>query len=94
MQIIKIVDSPRKTKRYRVYLDDGKYYDFGLKTGKTYIDHKSIHKRENYKKRHYAMEKHLIDKLIPSPSLFSFYILWGNSSDIKKNIDELNRKLE
>ena len=36
---------------------------------------------------------HFIDKLIPSPSLFSYYILWGDSTDINKNIKKLNRRL-
>ena len=90
----KIIDyglSPRKNKRYRIYMDDGTYYDFGLEGGKTYLDHKDKRKRENYRKRHYAQEKNLVDNLTPSPSLFSYYILWGNSSDITENIRELNK---
>ena len=90
----KIIDyglSPRKNKRYRVYMNDGVYYDFGLEGGKTYLDHKDKRKRDNYRKRHYAQEKNLIDNLTPSPSLFSYYILWGNSSDITENIRELNK---
>ena len=35
-KIISIENSKRKNKRYRVYLDDGSYYDFGLKNGSTY----------------------------------------------------------
>ena len=90
----KIIDyglSPRKYKRYRIYMDAGAYYDFGLEGGKTYLDHKDKRKRDNYRKRHYAQEKFLIDNLTPSPSLFSYYILWGNSSDITENIRELNK---
>ena len=37
----KIIDygfSPRKNKRYRVYMNDGKHHDFGLEGGKTYLD--------------------------------------------------------
>jgi len=59
-------------------------YDFGLLSGSTYIDHKDKIKKDNYKKRHYAIksEKLLIDDLIPSPSLFSYYILWGPYASI------------
>ena len=89
-KIINLVKSPRKNKRYRVYLDDGNHYDFGLSGGDTYIDHHDENKRENYRKRHYAQEKHFIDKLIPSPSLFSYYLLWGDSRNISKNIKKLN----
>ena len=93
----KIIDygfSPRKNKRYRVYMNDGKHYDFGLDgVSKNYLDHKDKTKRDNYRRRHYAnkIEKHLIDNLIPSPALFSYYILWGNSSDITENIRALNK---
>jgi hypothetical protein len=93
MKIIKITSSPRKNKRYRVFLNDGNYYDFGLLGGSTYIDHHDKIKRDNYRKRHYVMEKKFIDKLTPSPSLFSYYLLWGDSDDINKNIMHLNKLL-
>jgi predicted RNase H-like nuclease (RuvC/YqgF family) len=59
----KIVNSPKKNKRYRVFLDDNSFYDFGLKnpTYGTYIDHHDKTIRDNYRKRHYAQEKHLIE---------------------------------
>jgi len=31
--IIKIENSPLKNKRFRVYLNNGSYFDFGLKDG-------------------------------------------------------------
>ena len=37
MKIIKLEDSQLKSKRFRIYLDNNKHYDFGLKTGETYI---------------------------------------------------------
>ena len=53
MKIIKLEDSQLKSKRFRVYLNNNKHYDFGLKTGQTYIDHRDRTKRDNYRKRHY-----------------------------------------
>ena len=90
--ITKIINSPVKMKRYRVYMDNGKHYDFGLKGGETYLDHKDLTKRENYRKRHLgnSVEKVLITKLVPSPSLFAYYLLWGKYTDLQKNIDYLN----
>jgi hypothetical protein len=95
MQIIKLIKSPRKNKRFRVYLDNNEYYDFGLDTGSTYIDHHDKILRENYRKRHLGndIERHLIENFIESPSLFSYYLLWGDSTDLKKNIENLNKKL-
>ena len=67
-------------------MDDGKKYNFGLDTGSTYIDHHDKQIREAYRARHYAndIERKLIDNLIPSPSLFSWYVLWGPYTNIEK----------
>ena len=91
--IIKIENSPIKNKRFRVYMNTGKYYDFGLKDGSTFIDHHDEEKRQNYLKRHLAnpTENRLISELIPSPSLFSAFLLWGIFPDLHKNISYLNQ---
>ena len=92
--IIRIEDSPKVNKRYRVYMDNGKHYDFGLQGGQTYIDHGDKKIRFNYWKRHIKnhTEQQLIDNLVPSPSLFAAALLWGHSTDIYKNIDYLNEQ--
>ena len=94
--IVKIINSPLKTKRFRVFLDNNKHYDFGLKNGNTFIDHFDEKKRLNYRKRHYGnkKEKYLIDNLIPSASLMSYYLLWGDSNNLFENIDALNKLLK
>jgi hypothetical protein len=90
--IIQIEESPLKYKRYRVFLDNGKHYDFGYKYGTTYIDGASELTRTNYRKRHLAnkTEKERIENLIDSSALFSYYLLWGESRDLIKNIYSLN----
>jgi len=92
MKIINLTDSPKKNKRFRVYMDDGKHYDFGLDTGSTYIDHHDKQKRLAYIARHLGnlREKRLIDSLTPSPALFSLALLWGKHTNIDDNIKELN----
>ena len=94
--IVEIEPSIRKNKRFRVTLSNGDKYDFGLKTGSTYIDHKDETKRRNYILRHLAnkKEKELIETLTPSPSLFSMYLLWGKTTDLQQNIKQLNRLLK
>ena len=95
MKIVSITHSPLKTKRFRIILDNNKHYDFGLITGKTYIDHHDKTKRHNYQVRHYNLKKEqpFIQNLIPSPALFSYYVLWGETTDIMKNIQLLNKLL-
>jgi len=95
MKIINITESKRKHKRFKVYLDDGSEYDFGLKDGSTYIDHKDKDKRYLYWVRHYGnkTERDRIDNFTPSASLFSAYLLWGKYTNLEDNIKWLNKKL-
>jgi hypothetical protein len=92
MKIISISESPKKNKRFRVYLEDGNHYDFGLDTGSTYIDHHDKKKRLAYIARHLGnlSEKRLIDSMTPSPALFSMVLLWGPYTNIHYNIEFLN----
>jgi len=96
MRIVDIIDSPRLFKRYRVILDNGEHYDFGLDDGSTYIDHHNPLLRKNYWLRHLGnqKEKQLIYNLTPSSALFSAYLLWGESKSLKENIKILNKLLE
>ena len=93
MKIVKIETSNRKNKRFKVTLDDGQSFHFGLLGASTYLDHRNKKKRENYQKRHLGneTEKYLIETLTSSPALFSWALLWGDSTDLMKNIDKLNR---
>ena len=92
MKIIEIIDSPRKGKKYRAIFDDDKKIDFGLKGSSTYLDHHDKFKRKAYWARHYASdtERELLRWIIPSPATLSAFILWGTTTDLNKNVDELN----
>jgi hypothetical protein len=94
--IINITNSPKKGKRFRVFMSDGRHFDFGLDTGSTYIDHKNKQKRLAYIARHLGnlSEKKLIDSLTPSPALFSLALLWGRYDNLEDNIKYLNHLLE
>ena len=92
--IISVVPSRRKNKRFKATMDDGREFHFGFDGGSTYLDHKDKAKRDNYRKRHMAneTERRLIENLVPSPALFSYWLLWGDYTDLQKNIDDLNSK--
>ena len=94
--IVKIEHSPIEHKRFRVIMDNGKKYDFGLDGGQTYIDHHNKTIKKNYWKRHFGneKEKRLITNLVPSPSLFSALLLWGESTSLEKKIQKLNQLLK
>jgi hypothetical protein len=90
--IKKLESSNVKNKRYKIIMNDGKIFNFGLKGGSTYIDHHNLNLKTAYQKRHLGniTENHLIKNLIPSPSLFSYYILWGPHTSVNQNIKYLN----
>lgn len=92
--IVDIQKSPNQNKRFRVIMDSGKHYDFGLLGGSTYIDHGDEKKRDAYRARHLAnaREATLNQNLTPSPSLFSMALLWGSSTSINENIKTLNAR--
>ena len=93
--IVGIEPSPVKYKRFRVTVNTAqgqKKFDFGLKGGSTFIDGESEAVRQAYLKRHLGntTEERLIKNLVPSPSLFSRYLLWGKYRSINNNIRYLN----
>ena len=96
MIIEKIIKSPLKKKRFRVILSNTAHFDFGLEGATTYIDGATEQTRQNYWKRHLGnkTEEMLINKFIPSPALFSAYLLWGDSRSIKENLYTLNNELK
>ncbi len=99
VQIMKIDRSNRLGKRFKVILDNGNEYNFGQefhdeKHPITFIDGASKEKRDAYIKRHLGnkTENHLINNLVPSPSLFNMYLLW-NTKSLQNNIKILNDML-
>jgi hypothetical protein len=96
IQITKISKSTNKNKKYVATLNNNKQIHFGLEGSNTFTDSATRETRENYLKRHLAnkTEKHLIDNLIMSPSLLSYYITWGNSRSIIENTNTLNKLLK
>jgi hypothetical protein len=100
--IIEHGKSSKPNKRFYVKLDNGEIFDYGFrnaqtgKTGKTFIDGATVKQRENYWKRHIGnrRERQLIKNLIPSPALFSAFLLWGPSSNFYENLDFLDQLIK
>lgn len=97
IEIVELVTSKRNDKRFKIKLnEDGKIttYNFGLKSGTTFIDHGDEAKKKAYLARHMGnkTEKKLISNLIPSPALFSAKLLWGQTTDIISNLIGLQKE--
>ena len=102
MKIINVIKSPKKDKRFQALIqyDDYDVYgnriykkiDFGYKNGGTFIDHHNTTKKINYWKRHFnnPRERPFLENMIMSPAVLSGFLLWGESTNLKENIDILN----
>lgn len=84
-----ITQSDRKDKRYVAIFDNGKKIHFGLKGGQTYIDHLDKAKRDAYLKRHQKNENW---QDAYTPGALSKWILWGDSTNINKNIADFKKR--
>jgi hypothetical protein len=94
IEILELVNSAKPTKRFKIVIKEGdavRSFDFGYKSGTTYIDHADEKKRQAYWARHCGngTERNLINNFIPSPALFSARLLWGESTELFKNLVKL-----
>lgn len=84
---LKISSSNLKTKKFKAeFIQDGKVVQtthFGAKGMSDYTIHKDIARRSNYRKRH---KKDLKTKDPKRAGYLSYYILWGDTTDLNKNI--------
>tara|TARA_R110000803_G_scaffold84045_3_gene150185 strand:+ start:143 stop:445 length:303 start_codon:yes stop_codon:yes gene_type:complete len=97
MKLIKVVKSDKPLKKWTAIFrkDDGKekktqfgYYNVkDLKND--YTLHKDKERRERYRKRH---EKDLKTNDPTRAGYLSYYLLWGDSTSLKKNIQEYKKK--
>ena len=88
MDFISLAPSSRKNKKYEIVFmkENGRplTIHFGSKNSQTYIDHKDKAKRAAYIARHQKNENW--DEV--NAGSLSRYLLWGNSTNLGKNLDE------
>lgn len=93
---VEIKKSPKKTKKFRAIFrnkDDKivKETDFGAKGMSDYTIHKDKERRSRYRKRH---KKDLDTKDFKRAGFLSYYILWGDSSDLDTAIKDYKRRFK
>ena len=79
-----ISESPKKTKKYRAYFSNGKHTDFGDSSMEDYTEHHDKARRDAYRSRH---KKDLKTHDPTRAGFLSWFLLWGESTDISENID-------
>jgi len=83
MTLTHLIRSQSPDKKWTAVFDDGKRVSFGAKGMDDYTQHHDVERRRLYRLRH---EKDLDTKDPRRAGFLSYYILWGDSTDIDTNL--------
>jgi len=74
------------------FSDKGKTYDvkFGVKGSFSYVDGAPLSVRDAYRRRH----ERFLGREPDTPAILSYWITWGDSQDVKKNIASYKRRFK
>ena len=88
LQLVSVVRSPLRDKKYRANWSDNTHTDFGASGYEDFTTHKDKERRRRYRARH------INDDLSnpKSAGALSYYILWGESTNMSENIKTFKRK--
>ena len=84
---MKVVPSTRCDKRFMTTIR-GKTYHFGAPGAQTYLEHKDEKIKSNWIKRHRVRE----DWTRVNPGSLSRWLLWGDHTSLKKNIEDFRKR--
>jgi hypothetical protein len=91
MKLLRIVEARNPKKKYRAEFSDGKGVEFGQANAPDYTITKDKAQRDRYRARH------KVDLLTDDPrraGFLSYYILWGDSTDMGRNIATYKRMFD
>jgi hypothetical protein len=89
VKLLKVVKSSRATKKWDAHFSDGTKTSFGAKGFQDYTQHGDKVRREAYRQRH----KDDLDTEDPTRAGYlSYYILWGDSTDLDTNVASYKRR--
>ena len=75
--------------KWTAVFDDGKRTNFGHADYQDYTQHHDAERRRLYRERH---KKDLDTNNPKRPGYLSYYILWGDSTDLNTNINKYKSK--
>lgn len=89
VKLLKVVEARNPAKKWRAEFSDGKGVEFGQANAPDYTITKDKEQRDRYRARH------KVDLLTDDPRRAGFLameILWGDSTDMGRNIASYKRK--
>ena len=91
MKLIDVVPLETGKHKFKAVFSDGTTTKFGSKNSEDYTTHHDPKRRDNYRKRH---EKDLRTGDPTRPGFLSYYISWGDSTSLVKNIYDFKKKFD
>jgi hypothetical protein len=88
-KLVRVVESPQTGKKFRAEFDTGKHTDFGSAGMDDYTITKDKEQRDRYRTRH---RKDLDTNDPTRAGYLSYYILWGDSTSMPRNIADYRRR--
>jgi hypothetical protein len=81
-------DAPHK---WKAVFDDGTHTQFGYRGYEDYTQHHDKERRRLYRLRH---EKDLATNNPRRPGYLSYYLLWGDSTNLATNLKDYKRRFK
>jgi hypothetical protein len=91
MKLLRVINARNPAKKWRAEFSDGKAVEFGQAGAPDYTLSKDKEQRDRYRARH------KVDLMTEDPrraGFLSYYILWGDSTDMGRNIASYKRMFD
>jgi hypothetical protein len=88
MKLLRVIHAKNPKKKWRAEFSDGKAVEFGATGYTDFTLSKDKAQRDRYRARH--AKDLLVDDPV-TPAFLSYYILWGESTDMGRNIATYKR---
>jgi len=89
MKLLRLVEAKNPAKKWRAEFSDGSSTEFGASAYQDYTQSKDPERRRLYRSRH---AKDLLTEDPTRAGFLAFHILWGDSTDIGRNLATYKRK--
>ena len=90
-KLLRVIKSPNSSKKFRAEFDDGTHTDFGAAGMDDYTIKKDKIQRDRYRTRH---AKDLDTNDPTRAGYLSYYLLWGDSTSLARNIADYRRRFK
>ena len=91
MKLLRLVHAKNPAKKWRAEFSDGSSTEFGASAYQDYTQHKDPERRRLYRLRH---AKDLLTEDPTKAGFLSMFILWGDSTDMGRNVASFKRKFD